>query len=138
MNDPSSAFNAPPPRYLLESDSSDEEGQGGYPGGSTSHGGRQGKASTKAHSVRVVGSTVQRAVPEAVVGVGQAGRYLFRKLGLTHSAQEAQATVELDGGKCGTIAYVNGAALICLEEQDGEEAWAVGKGLGDTVRAEKW
>ena len=136
MNDPSSAFNAPPPRYLLESDSSDEEGQGGYPGASGSNGRLSGKrAAPPAELARVEAWTSGRAVAEVIIGVGQAGRFSQRKFGLTGTNG---ARIMLGENKVGEVIEKGGVAVISVEEQDGEQAWGLVRGLIEVVRADKW
>ena len=134
MNDPSAAFYAPPPRYLLESDSSDEEGQGDYAGSHPHHAIGSSSKSTPL-AAAVAGWDSSKAISHAIVGVGQAGRYLYRKFGL--SGQDG-AEVQLNKRPAGIIVLKAGCAVISLEEQDGAEAWAVLRALVDAVTAEKW
>jgi hypothetical protein len=126
MLDPLSALSAPPPRYLLESDSSDEEGQGVYGDSST----RAPKLRTTAPPVRVQWLDGKAAYTSAVVGIGQAGRYLQRRAG----ARLAALTLE---GSAGTgFALPGGGLLLVLE--DGECADEVVRVLVSEVDVKSW
>lgn len=166
MNDPSSSINAAPPRYLLESDSSDEEGQGGYPGPNPEYGlssraraqaQAQASASKGASGPRISLARLQgiskdgSSYKEAIVAVGQAGRYVVRKLGLKVKGSQGQgvsgtvvlptATGDERVGEVYELGQGEGRGkvlLLCVEEQEGERAWAVVKGLQGSVEAEKW
>lgn len=163
MNDPTSSFNLPPPRYLLESDSSDEEGQGDYSGAPRANplAGTSGSPASKPlrlADVRCQGlqSPGNAGYAEVVVAVGQAGRYALRKLGMGkghghgHEQGHGQGRVVIPavGGakdeRVGAAYDVqrkegqSGALLIVVEEQEGERAWAAAKGLVQSLKADKW
>lgn len=132
MNDPSAAFNAPPPRYLLESDSSDEEGQGGYAGEAERR--HKSRAQSPTPAARIIGFS-SKAFSEAIIGVGQAGRYMYRKFGLPTTGG---AEIQIGDRVIGRATEVGGAVVVCVEELDGEEAWAAVKGLSESVQAGRW
>ena len=116
FRDPAQSINAPPPRYLLESDSSDEEGQGIYP--STAAPGPS--SSTRQKSITSKGistASIQYKTPAAEVsdevdlllGVGQAGRYLLKFAG---GVQEEPATFDVVyGGVSVGKGYYHSASL---------------------------
>ena len=113
MNDPLSPFNVPPPRYLLESDSSDEEGQGIYGAGSSKP--RRPAVSpsiTVEHAVQA-DSGEAGEVREVVLGVGQAGKYLLRKF-LASSGTPA-LVVRLDSTVVGRGYKVGGALVLSVD-----------------------
>jgi hypothetical protein len=123
MNDPGSALQAPPPRYLLESDSSDEEGQGEYADSSS----RRRTQPQPVAEARIEW-TIERArdnVSEMVIGIGQAGRYLKRKMG-----QGADAMKVLHGSaQVGTGSLKEGCLLVLLDDAEGEDAWTIAKSV---------
>lgn len=89
MEDPLSSLHDRPHRYLLESDSSDEEGQGLYGGiGPESASGPSTKPKIRTTSSDTVVITINgdegrwATATEILVGLGQAGRFLSRKFGL--------------------------------------------------------
>ena len=114
MNDPLSPFDVPPPRYLLESDSSDEEGQGIYGAGSSKP--RRPAVSpsiTVEHAVQAdLGGAGE--VREVVLGVGQAGKYLLRKF-LASSSTPATLVVRLDSTVVGRGYKVGGALVLSVD-----------------------
>jgi hypothetical protein len=129
MIDPLSTIAAPPPRYLLESDSSDEEGQGAYAGGSVP------KIRTAAPEISVRWTdAVPGSLTGAVVGVGQAGKYLARRAG----ARMALLVVEIGGTTVGTgFAFGEDGILVVLEEME-KGAFEVVETLVGAVKAESW
>ncbi|WVO12538.1 hypothetical protein L204_100138 [Cryptococcus depauperatus] len=108
MNDPLFSLAAPPPRYRLESDASDEEGEGIYPGGCLA--GRE-KARRRIVSVRldVGGGDAGGGRHHVVVGVGQAGRYLVKHM----RRVDRVGDVTVDGREMGWV-YRLGAVDGCL------------------------
>lgn len=130
MNDPSSASQAPPPRYLLESDSSDEEGQGAYP--STS---RKPARARPTHDVSVQFIDQVGDVGCIAVSVGQAGRYLDRMTG----ARKAIGEVTSLGEVVGRALRVDGDLLLVMEEgEQSEGIYAVADKIVQTVKARSW
>lgn len=129
MLDPVSSLSAPPPRYLLESDSSDEEGQGVYPSGQ-----RKRATTTPAVSVK----WLDEAVPatSVVVGLGQAGKYLARRA----NARMAVLSVDVDGHTVGTGFSLGDDLLVQLADSDekGEAACGVVEQLTKLVSAQSW
>ncbi len=118
FRDPTQAINAPPPRYLLESDSSDEEGQGIYPSNSTSG---PGPTSSRQKPDPKSGSTptpcsieYKGPIPSSssslgdinddvdlLLGVGQAGRYLLRLAGGLREEEDVAFEVVYGGVSVG-------------------------------------
>lgn len=132
MIDPLSPLTAPPPRYLLESDSSDEEGQGVYGG---HHASRTSPAPGPRVQVLPLGDDPLPAVDSVVVGVGQAGKYLLRRAG----ARQAVLEVELDGHRLGAAFVVPGGLFIGLHDADkGDAAFSVVQELTTLVKAKNW
>lgn len=93
MDDPLSPLHDRPPRYLLESDSSDEEGQGIYPGSSSTPSGSSSRPKSNSRGIKPAPKASlewkkkdQEHVERVVLGVGQAGKYLLRKMGFSPSA----------------------------------------------------
>lgn len=133
MIDPTSNVSAPPPRYLLESDSSDEEGQGQY--------GVEGVRMPKLRisepevTIKPLGSdfSAPLRVQTAVVGVGQAGTYLLRSTG---GRAKPLFSIEAEGRRLGTAVKLEDGALV-IAVQDGTE-WDVVRKILDTVQADKW
>lgn len=140
MNDPTSSFYAPPPRYLLESDSSDEEGQGGYPGGSA--GAKAGPSGSKRETASpklasVVGLPGGAVYAEAVMAVGQSGRFLSRKAG---NVGKQIARVVVGDDTVGKVIELgtDRVVLVALDDVDGEEAWSLAKALVISIDAKRW
>ncbi|WVR07745.1 hypothetical protein IAU60_004788 [Kwoniella sp. DSM 27419] len=134
MNDPLSPLTAPPPRYLLESDSSDEEGQGTYPGSGPSSSRPKIRQAQTIDDPAVAGG----AVSHVVLGIGQAGRYLLK-----HVQAQTPATgeaIKVDGSEVGSIRTVGGIRLVIIEENGlkGETVWDLASALTEAVQAEQW
>jgi hypothetical protein len=129
MNDILSPLDAPPPRYLMESDSSDEEGGGQYPGSSS-----RLKQPTRARNVAVT-CNGGGEYENAVVGVGQAGRYLS---GLGGLAREEAVEVLEDGKTIGRGWGYEAGILIDVEDGDVGTGWKVASTLLKEVKAKKW
>ncbi|WVW86093.1 hypothetical protein I302_108132 [Kwoniella bestiolae CBS 10118] len=132
MNDPLSPLTAPPPRYLLESDSSDEEGQGTYPGAAP------GPSKPKIRineGVKVDITGLEGEVEEVVIGLGQAGRYLSKSV-----QGEMIGGVKVGSSSVGVVYKVGKGRVILVEEGDlnGNECWEVVKSLVGKVKAGKW
>ncbi|KAK8853141.1 hypothetical protein IAR55_003842 [Kwoniella newhampshirensis] len=135
MNDPLSPLTVPPPRYLLESDSSDEEGQGTYPSSSTS----RPKIHLSSSEITINFSTAQPQpeLEELVLGLGQAGKYITRSLGDKQAAGE----VLVDGRLVGRgLKSGQGLLVVGLDEGDlgNEGVWGLAEKLIDTLKAKRW
>lgn len=141
MFDPTSPLTAPPPRYLLESDSSDEEGQGAYP--STSH--RRAPVEHRV-SVRLLApSSDPLAEPSpaasssaalsgaCVIGIGQAGKYLLRR-----ARGQPVLEVVVDGKRQGTGVAIDGGLVVAVQDGAPEAAYEIVKQLADVVKASSW
>lgn len=140
MFDPTSPLTAPPPRYLLESDSSDEEGQGAYP--STSH--RPARAAHRV-SVRLLSAPSDPLAEPSpspsnafltgagIVGIGQAGKYLLRRAG-------GRPILELavDGKRQGTGVAMDGGVVVAVQDGAAEAAYDIVSQLAGIVKASSW
>jgi hypothetical protein len=80
MEDPLSAVHDRPHRYLLDSDSEDEEGQGLY-SPSASGPSRISKLHISSPPSAQVSISSNGPFEEVVLGIGQAGKYICRKFG---------------------------------------------------------
>ncbi|WWD19556.1 hypothetical protein CI109_104017 [Kwoniella shandongensis] len=133
MNDPLSPLTVPPPRYLLESDSSDEEGQGAYPSTSTSRGSKSQPLPPQISIILPEAGEVE----ELVIGLGQAGRYITRSSGKV----EPEGEVRVDGRVVGRgLKGEEGVLVLGLDESElGYEAiWELAEKLIDKVKAKRW
>jgi len=82
MEDPLSSVHDRPHRYLLDSDSEDEEGQGIYYTESGPSSSRLSKIKISTASPEPITiSGTHESYDEIILGIGQAGKYLLRKLG---------------------------------------------------------
>jgi hypothetical protein len=135
MNDPTAAISAPPPRYLLESDSSDEEGQGEYAASSS----RRAERAKATQEVRVdwEDAEAQKGLKEVVIGVGQSGRYLRRKID-SKGSEKAAVKLTLGEEEVGRGWAMDGVLLMALEEAEGDEAWRIVEKVTGEVKAERW
>jgi len=145
MNDPLSPLTAPPPRYLLESDSSDEEGQGFYPSSSS-----KAPRDLPTISVNLEFDDTNQAgqlVDETFIGIGQAGRYIIRKAGLSRTNPQLELKVK-DGAKTRSIGsgwkipISSSSSSIWIiaveEEQDHRAAWEIARRIKDQIQAKSW
>ncbi len=130
MNDPLSSLQAPPPRYLLESDSSDEEGQGAYP--STS---RKSSRPAPTYDISVNFDDDVDNLECLVIGVGQAGRYFAQVVGVGKRIGELK-----NGDEAVGLAYKKeGFSIMVVEEShSGEAAFAFADKLIQSVKARSW
>ncbi|ORY33503.1 hypothetical protein BCR39DRAFT_520475 [Naematelia encephala] len=136
MNDPTlSPFSAPPPRYLVESDSSDEEGHGEYPGIGPS-------SSRQAPSEPIISIDLVVGPEEglnAVLAVGQAGRYIVKKAGLT----QVILRLKVDKTEVGRGYYIEGKEgkeVVVVFDTEGDKEWsfAAGEKLLHAIKAKSW
>jgi hypothetical protein len=125
MDDPLSNLHDRPPRYLLESDSSDEEGQGMYPGAGPSKSKSQPKIALPKQDARLTwtqGTPAQ--IHSVILGVGQAGRYLLRRTGLEPKSRtaaagadrSADAEVKLGDRRIGQGYVADGTLVLSVAE----------------------
>lgn len=141
MNDPLFASQAPPPRYLLESDSSDEEGQGEYPYRTpTSSSSRSRIAAPEPEPIiEISWESGEKTVSEAsnvLIGIGQSGRYIARKLG--RSKEKAALRIGRGAEQVGKGWILQKSLLVQIEEADGGAAWAIANALLSHIQADKW
>jgi hypothetical protein len=128
MEDPLSPLTAPPPRYLVESDSSDEEGQGQYPGSSS----RRTKPVETHHLVLNV--SVSEEYDNALIGVGQAGKYLAR----LHGESESGLCLECSGKVIGRGRIAGRDLLVGVEEVDAGLSWEVARKMISGIKPRRW
>ena len=132
MNDPLvSSFRAPPPRYLLESDSSDEEGQGSYPSSS-----RKSTEITFPNDVSFQIPPAHRHPATVIICVGQVGRYFARKSGLERAVGEVWN--KNGNGVVGRALELDDGLMIIMEESDAEGVFRIAEKLLDVVKAGAW
>ncbi|KAL1412708.1 hypothetical protein Q8F55_000455 [Vanrija albida] len=132
MLDPIASLKAPPPRYLLESDSSDEEGQGAYP--SSSQPRRPAPPAAEVTLSAVPGAPALKP-SSVVVGIGQAGAYLVRRA----AAPRPALTVAVGPEPAGTVfALGDGSALVALAEPESGAAYALVEAVLGALGAEAW
>lgn len=139
MNDPTSSISAPPPRYLLESDSSDEEGQGAYGASSSSSLRQTDRFPPSSTSVRIqwIGNAKDANATACVLGIGQAGRYILRKAGTGRSRDDVK--IILGDAEIGKGWMVGQTLLLVInDDMSGETAWEISKALIQEIQVEKW
>ncbi|OCF38164.1 hypothetical protein I316_00388 [Kwoniella heveanensis BCC8398] len=158
MNDPLSPLVVPPPRYLLESDSSDEEGQGEYPHPHPEQSSSRRQpprpkirvkrsiafidaraAAGSASAFASASASTEDEREEVVIGLNQVGRYLLKITGSQGS--QAQGEIKVDADVIGsTRTLTEGATLVSLDESDlsGEEPWDIVRLLKDKIKAKRW
>ena len=138
MNDPLSPLTVPPPRYLLESDSSDEEGQGSY---------SYSRRDRKSKITQPLGVALQwldgtsGPFDTVLLGVGQVGSYLGRKLALSSKDSGAGMTLGITLGDvqmCRGWKF-GGDLFIGVEDMEGTSAgvWEVARALSG-IKASRW
>lgn len=142
MNDPLSPLTSQPPRYLLESDSSDEEGQGQYPLAESSS--RKSKVTPKIPVVdirypRSQGKDEEEGKEKEVViiGVGQAGRYLARRAGITGNT-EVELEISVDGLVIGRGYGTDEGMLVVVEDEGVEGLFEVSEMMLKSIKAKAW
>ena len=114
MEDPLSAVHDRPHRYLLESDSSDEEGQGLY---TTHESGPSKSKSPTALSVNEIEFTGSwDAYDEVILGVAQAGRYLSKTFSGS-KAGKGDVEIKAGGTALGNGRGVGKRLLLAVDEQ---------------------
>lgn len=111
MEDPLSAVHDRPHRYLLDSDSEDEEGQGIY-SPSTSGPSRISKLHISSSSPAKVSISNSGSYEEVVIGIGQAGKYLCRKFGMDSSVK-----VKVGEEVVGTGGDNGGRLILALNDE---------------------
>ncbi|WVQ72647.1 hypothetical protein IAR50_002206 [Cryptococcus sp. DSM 104548] len=137
MNDPLSTLSAPPPRYLLESDSSDEEGQGTYPGSAPPS---RAKTQLEQPSVTVVpppGQSQETTLEGAVVAIGQAGKFLLKHL---PAPTGSDGVIKIGDEKIGVIRAYGKEVVVLVDDGDlsHESVWAIAKKLVEVVDSPQW
>ena len=133
MNDPFvSSLQAPPPRYLLESDSSDEEGQGSYLSSS-----RKSAEIKFSHDISFQIPPAVRQPANVIVCVGQVGRYLIRKCGPERVVGEV---LNRNGNSVvGRAIQVDDGLMFIMEVIDSAEgAIRIAEELLSVIKARDW
>ena len=139
MNDPLSPLTVPPPRYLLESDSSDEEGQGYYPGTtrpSTSVSSRS-KVHNQTSPIVVHWSSDPASFENVLVGVEQVGWYLQKKL-MVGGKGEKTVEVTQGGKRIGRGWEVGKELVLMMDEGEGGDVWDIAKVLLSDIETTSW
>jgi hypothetical protein len=129
MNDPVASYNAPPPRYLLESDSEDEEGQGIY--GAVE---RKPTIRLEPRQVTVSGQSTAQNHDVAIVAIGQAGKYLKRKLGMGQRTM----SVHIGDEQVGRGTAIGPSSFWHTEEIGNADVWPVAEAMMRNVRTKSW
>lgn len=127
MNDPTATLFAPVPRYLLESDSEDESEITSGAGPS------RPKIQVQAQPYFIRGLD-DRSFDQVIIGVGQAGRYLSRKLGPSSSSIKVERGDEVVGE--GSV--MEGVLSLSVKELDHPHIWDLAKALRHTIKASTW
>ena len=131
MEDPLSAVHDRPHRYLLDSDSEDEEGQGIY---SPSTSGPSRLSNLHITSPASAPVTISSPGPfeEVILGIGQAGKYLSRKFG-------ADGKVEVKVGEevVGTGGVVGGRLVLGVDDEQVEDLHSLATSLLN-VKTKYW
>lgn len=136
MNDPISPLTAKPPRYLLESDSSDEEGQGAYASSSRT---KPPVAQPTISWDPSDGDAHGQEVDEVVIGVGQAGKYIAKKAGLAGNGDLGLVLHGARGKRVVARAWRSESGWIAsAEEAQGEQAWTVAQALTARLKTKRW
>jgi hypothetical protein len=126
MEDPSSTIHDRPYRYLLDSDSEDElEVPESGPSSS-----RLSKIKITQAEVSLTGA--EGSYEEVIIGVGQAGKYLFRKLGV-----EGRVEAKLGEEVVGSGGAIGGRLVLSVDEDVGD-LHALAKGLLSKVKTKSW
>ncbi|KLT45795.1 hypothetical protein CC85DRAFT_282425 [Cutaneotrichosporon oleaginosum] len=134
MYDPTSPLTAPPSRYRIESDSSDEEGEGAYPSST-----RPSRPSPSA-AVQIVLLPIDPANPNplsatgaAVIGIGQAGKFLLRLV-----SGRPIFRVEVGNRPAGMGIAVDGGVVVALQDGPAEAAANIVTEVATTLKASSW
>ena len=132
MTDPTISINAPPPRYLLESDSEDEEGQGVYGAGGS--GPSRPKIQLQHESVSIKWTDSASSYDRVILGVGQAGAWIRRKVGNGEGVLKVQRGDDV----LGLGMQVDGTLLLDMKDVDNESAWEIATSLLQSIKAKEW
>lgn len=139
MEDPLSPLHDRPHRYLLESDSSDEEGQGVYgasgSGPSTSKPKIQTSAPYTVEDIEISGDSWD-TYEEVILGVGQAGRYLHRKL--LGARVNSTFVVKSRGEALGSGFELGGRLLLCIDEGQQDNLHIIAQALLEKAGSIPW
>jgi len=131
MEDPLSSVHDRPHRYLLDSDSDDEEGQGLYPP-SESGPSRLSKVKISNGPAPEVSISTTGPYEELVLGIGQAGKYISRKFG-----GEGDIEVKVGDEVVGRGGVVGGRLILGVNEKSVDDLHAVAGELLK-VETESW
>jgi hypothetical protein len=127
MEDPLSSVHDRPHRYLLDSDSEDEEGQGLY-APSESGPSRLSKIKISNAPTAKVSITATGSYEEVVLGIGQAGKYISRKFGGAGDVE-----VKVGDEVVGKGGVVGGRLILGVDDESVEDLHAL---AGELLKVE--
>ena len=131
MEDPLSAVHDRPHRYLLDSDSEDEEGQGIY-SPSTSGPSRLSNLHITCPASPPVFISSPGPFEEVILGIGQAGKYLSRKFGA-----DGKVDVKVGEEVVGTGGVVGGRLVLGVDDEQVEDLHSLATSLLN-VKTKSW
>jgi len=131
MEDPLSAVHDRPHRYLLDSDSEDEEGQGLY-SPSTSGPSRISKLQISSPASAQVSISSNGPYEEVILGIGQAGEYLCRKFGA-----DGKVVIKVGDEVVGTGGVVGGRLVLGINDELVEDHHSLATALLE-LETESW
>lgn len=123
MEDPLSAVHDRPHRYLLDSDSEDEEGQGLY-SPSASGPSRMSKLHISSRPSANVSISSSGPYEEIILGIGQAGKYLCRKFGA-----DGKVVIKVGDEVIGTGGAVGGRLVLGINDEVVEDLHSLATSL---------
>lgn len=131
MEDPSGPARGSAHRYLLESDSEDDEEQGYL---SSKDGPSKPKIRIESQPFVLRHVNPNQQYDQVVIGVGQAGGYLERKLGVKQSG----LTVLQGANSVGRGFEIGSTLLLSVNEVDNEDVWSLARTLQEGLQASSW
>jgi hypothetical protein len=123
MEDPLSAVHDRPHRYLLDSDSEDEEGQGLY-SPSASGPSRISKLHISSPPSAQVSISLNGPFEEVILGIGQAGKYLCRKFGA-----DGKVVIKVGDEVVGSGGAVGGRLVLGINDEQVEDSHSLASSL---------
>jgi hypothetical protein len=131
MEDPLSAVHDRPHRYLLDSDSEDEEGQGLY-SPSASGPSRISKLHISSPPSAQVSISSNGPFEEVILGIGQAGKYLSRKFGT-----DGKVVVKVGDEVVGSGGALGGRLVLAINDEMVEDLYSLATSLLN-VETKSW
>ena len=132
MNDPSSSARGSAHRYLLESDSEDDQEDQGY--FTSKAGPSRPKLQVESQPFVLRHVNPNQQYDQVVIGVGQSGRYLERKLGVKQSS----VTILQGENSVGSGFDTGSTLVLSVNEVDNEDVWQLAKVIQEGVQASLW